>query len=131
MNILCLYYLLWLIFFLFFLNINVDYLYIYVCVTHWTKKEQIWTCRNNINSKNLCMYSLPILELNGKQKRFTWVLSDDHISKTRVGSFTSFFASLYIYIYIQISLNIIDILCIHIFFWIRSNKWVSIISVSC
>ena len=28
----------------------------------------------------------------------------------------------YIYIYMQISLNIIDILCRHIFFWIRSNS---------
>ena len=27
-----------------------------------------------------------------------------------------------LYIYMQISLNIIDILCLHIFFWIRSNS---------
>ena len=28
---------------------------------------------------------------------------------------------IYIYIYIQNSFNIVDILCLHIFFWIRSN----------
>ena len=44
-------------------------------------------------------------------------------------SFTHTHTRIYIYIYIgsifslmQISLNIIDILCLHIFFWIRSNS---------
>ena len=32
-----------------------------------------------------------------------------------------------IYIYMQISLNIIDILCLHIFFWIRSNSRITFI----
>ena len=31
------------------------------------------------------------------------------------------------YIYIYISLNIIDILCLHIFFWIRSNSRITFI----
>ena len=39
---------------------------------------------------------------------------------------------IYIYIYLisslmQISLNIIDILCLHIFFWIRSNSRITFI----
>ena len=33
----------------------------------------------------------------------------------------------YIYIYMQISLNIIDILCLHILFWIRSNSRITFI----
>ena len=32
-----------------------------------------------------------------------------------------------IYIYMQISLNIIDILCLHIFFWVRSNSRITFI----
>ena len=46
----------------------------------------------------------------------------------------SFFHYIYIYIYIgsisslmQILLNIIDILCLHIFFWIRSNSRITFI----
>ena len=49
-----------------------------------------------------------------------------------------YFIYIYIYIYIyvylgsisslmQISLNIIDILCLHIFFWIRSNSRITFI----
>ena len=34
---------------------------------------------------------------------------------------------IYIYIHMQISLNIIDILCLHIFFWIRSNSRITYI----
>ena len=34
---------------------------------------------------------------------------------------------IYRYIYMQISLNIIDILCLHIFFWIRSNSRITFI----
>ena len=52
--------------------------------------------------------------------------------------FFDLFLSSYIYIYIyvylgsisslmQISLNIIDILCLHIFFWIRSNSRITFI----
>ena len=39
------------------------------------------------------------------------------------------FINIYIYIYrdMQISLNIIDILCLHIFFWIRSNSRITFI----
>ena len=34
---------------------------------------------------------------------------------------------IYIYIYMQISLNTVDILCLHIFFWIRSNSRITFI----
>ena len=41
---------------------------------------------------------------------------------------------MYVYVYLgsisslmQISLNIIDILCLHIFFWIRSNSRITFI----
>ena len=35
--------------------------------------------------------------------------------------------SKYIHIYLKISLNIIDILCLHIFFWILSNSRITFI----
>ena len=62
-------------------------------------------------------------------------LNSIELEKVGIKGFISF-ASVHIYIYIyigsisslmQISLNIIDILCLHIFFWIRSYSRITFI----
>ena len=42
-------------------------------------------------------------------------------------SIYNLYVCIYIYIHMQISLNIIDILCLHIFFRIRSNSRITFI----
>ena len=42
-------------------------------------------------------------------------------------NYKTIYIYIYIYIYMQTSLNIIDILCQHIFFWIRSTSRITFI----
>ncbi len=71
-----------------------------------------------IGEQSHMMYSYNILNFQESQ-----TILNEHTKKV----LKRIVCTSYICIYMQISLNIIDILCLHIFFWIRSNSLITFI----
>ena len=88
-------------------------------VKSWLLSSFYMNARNHINMCKLFDYDIYIY----REREI-----DTYIN-TYINIYTYIYPLIYAYtnIYIQISLHIIDILCLHIFFWIRSNSRITFI----